>query len=187
MSNGTSDIPSVFACATGTNAPCASRPLHPQQKIADTIAAAVNKRSLPINKITPRLPTVSSILHTAQLAATGASSGNGDVFNGAVQLERGKVSRVVPISLWVGFEVLRARIVRASNALDADVILSGAGLSRFWVPRRQRGRCEGTTRQVPLCSCSPRNWSVEYYPAPSQAIPIEQPQITWASTSTPYG
>src|ERR1700722_18277485 len=41
-STGTRDVPSVSACATGTKAPCASRPLHPQQKIADKIAAAVN-------------------------------------------------------------------------------------------------------------------------------------------------
>jgi len=42
-SNGTSDVPSVLACATGDRAPCANRPLHAEQKTADATAATVNR------------------------------------------------------------------------------------------------------------------------------------------------
>src|ERR1700730_8390180 len=41
-STGTSDVPSVLACARGISAPCDNRALHPQQKNADAITAAVN-------------------------------------------------------------------------------------------------------------------------------------------------
>jgi hypothetical protein len=42
MSIGTSDVPTVLACATGTKVPCDSRALHPQQKSASATAAAFN-------------------------------------------------------------------------------------------------------------------------------------------------
>jgi hypothetical protein len=50
---GTRDVPSVLACATGTNAPCDSR-AHRQHKIADAIAAAVSIGNVPINAIRAR-------------------------------------------------------------------------------------------------------------------------------------
>ena len=74
-STGTSDIPSVSAFGTGTNAPCASRPLHPQQKIADAKAAAVKRRTPSINTITqPPTPDGITPFDTAQLAANDATS-----------------------------------------------------------------------------------------------------------------
>jgi hypothetical protein len=75
-STGTSDIPSPSTCATGTNSPCASRPLHPLQQIAEAKAVAVSKRILQIKTIT-RGPNPSqgvTLFDTAQLAGADATA-----------------------------------------------------------------------------------------------------------------
>lgn len=61
MSTGTCEMPFTLTGSTGTNAPCASCPAHPPQKIVDARAATVSKRILQVKRSLPESAPASPV------------------------------------------------------------------------------------------------------------------------------